>query len=68
MKVQLDYTFEQPIYLKNDVEQQIYYLHRIILAPKGRVILELFSPLGDLIEANEGYCSKEKVLIFDTDV
>lgn len=68
MKVELDYKFEQPIYLRNDPDQQVYYLNRIILAPKGRVILELFSSLGDIIEANEAYCSKEKVLIFDSDV
>jgi len=65
VKVELDYKFEQEIYLKNDESQSVYYLHRIILAPKGRVILELFSSMGDVIEANENYCSKEKVLIFD---
>jgi len=68
VKIDLDYKFKQDIYLINDGEQVIYKLHRIILPPKGRVVLELFSPLGDIIEADEEYCSKEKILVFDKPV
>ena len=67
MKVDLDYVFFQEIYLRNDAEQATYLLKRIILAPKGKVILELFSPLGDIVEAEQEFCSKERILIFDKD-
>ena len=67
MKVDLDYTFGQKIYLINDEEQSTYLLKRILLAPKGRVFLELFSPLGDILEVEQEFCSKEKVMVFDKD-
>ena len=67
MKVDIDYSFFQKIYLINDEEQATYLLKRIILAPKGKIFLELFSPLGDILEVEQEFCSKEKGLLFDKD-
>lgn len=59
MKIELDYKFGQSIYLKNDDQQIEYLLNRIILEQKGRIALELLTPLGELIEVAEMHCSKE---------
>lgn len=60
MKIDIDYKFGQPIYLKNDVEQTEYLLSRIILEPKGKLILELMSPEGEFMEIPELLTSKEE--------
>lgn len=60
MKVDIDYKFTQPIYLKNDPEQTEYLLSRIILEPKGRITLEIMGPDGEFMEIPEGLTSKEK--------
>lgn len=60
MKADIDYKFGQSLYLKNDEDQIEYLLHRIILCPKGQVVLELFGPDGEIMEVLEAYCIKEK--------
>jgi hypothetical protein len=60
MKVDIDYKFGQPIYIKNDDEQIEYLLYRIILQSKGVIYLELSCPDGSVIEVAEMFCTKEK--------
>lgn len=63
MKVDIGYRFNQIVYLKNDREQAENYIKRIILEPKGRIVLELFSPTGDIFEAYEEFVSSVKSII-----
>ena len=60
MKIDLDYKFGQSIFIKNDDEQREYLLHRIILEPKGRVVLELFTAECEIVEVPETYITKER--------
>ena len=53
MKVDIPYKFGQSIFLKNDIEQIEYLLSRIILESKGRIVLELMTPIGEYIEVSE---------------
>jgi hypothetical protein len=59
VKVDLDYKFGQILWLKNDPEQQEYLINRIILE-KGRVVFELFTPLGEYVEVPEFMITKER--------
>lgn len=60
MKVQIPYRFKQSVYLINDIDQIEYLVHRIILEPKGKIVLELFAPNGDYFEVPEDYVLNEK--------
>jgi hypothetical protein len=63
MKYESDYKFGQSIYLLNDIEQEEYRLNRILIAPKGVISLELFSPDGEVIEVLELHTSKSKDIL-----
>ena len=59
MKVDIEYKHGQSLYLKNDEEQKEYLLHRIILLPKGQIILEIFGN-DEFFEVPEIFVTKEK--------
>lgn len=63
MKVDIDYRFGQSLYIVNDEEQLEYRLHRVIICPKGIVVLELFKGDGDIIEIPEVFISKERDVV-----
>lgn len=59
MKVEINFKFNEKVYLVNDPEQQEYRINRIILEEGRKIVLELFGPSGDIVEAKEVYVSKE---------
>lgn len=59
MKVEINFKFNEKVYLVNDPEQQEYRINRIILEEGRKIVLELFGPSGDIVEAKEAYVSKE---------
>lgn len=63
MKVSIDYTWGDSVYIKNDSDQIEYRINRIILEQKGLLTLEVYCPDGELMELPEIHASKERDIV-----